>query len=143
MSSKLDENGHELLDTTPVEMPLGFQHPEPLEERIRRLIRTSVSQQAVENGAETFEEADDFDIPDDDSDPVTPFEMDFDPTLGKEVSPQMVLENRDHYAKLTEDQYTSEPVLNTPGERDGQVETMPETKPLADASENDAQSSPT
>lgn len=141
MSSKLDENGHEKLDTTPVEMPLGFQHPEPLEERIRRLIRSSVSDHAHDQGAETFEEADDFDIPDDDSDPITPFEMDFDPSLGKEVSPQMILENQEHYAKVTEERYgDSEPVPSEPGER---VKTMPETKPVDEADDNKAQSTPT
>lgn len=118
MSSKLDENGHELLDNTPVELPLGFEHPESLEDRIRRLVRTSVSSHAAEQGAETFEEADDFDIPDDDSDPITPFEMEFDPALGREVSPQMVLENKDYYDDLVNKAIP---------------ETMPETKPEPDA----------
>lgn len=101
MSSKLDENGHEKLDNTPVELPLGFQHPETLEDRIKRLVRTSVSAQAQTDGEETFEEADDFDIPDDDSDPVTPYELDFDPALGRDVSPQMILENKAVYDDLT------------------------------------------
>lgn len=118
MSSKLDEKGRELLDNTPVELPLGFEHPESLEERIRRLVRTSVSDHAAESGAETFEEADDFDIADDDSDPLTPFEMEFDPALGKEVSPQMVLENKDHYDDLI---------------KRAVPETMPEMKPEPDA----------
>lgn len=58
---KYDEFGRELPDATPVELPVGFVRPPTLQEEIMRLIRNEMSQQAAEQGYETFEEADDFD----------------------------------------------------------------------------------
>ena len=34
----LDENGREILDQTPVSLPLHYDRPEPLHMRIRRMI---------------------------------------------------------------------------------------------------------
>ena len=87
LRGRLDEKGREIPDPTPVSLPVGFQTPEPLDVRIQRLVRTQLSNLADEQGYETFEEAEDFEVPDDDMDPATPFEMEFDPTLGREVSP--------------------------------------------------------
>lgn len=50
----------EIPDNTPVELPLGYEHPESLENMIKRMVRIH-SQIASESGAETLEEADDFD----------------------------------------------------------------------------------
>jgi len=55
-----DEQNREVLDKTPVEMPLGYEKPESLESMIARMIRTT-SVQAAKAGFETAEEADDFD----------------------------------------------------------------------------------
>lgn len=95
MKAKLDDNGHELPDPTPLTLPSGFKRPETLEAQIQRLVRGAISRQAAESGYETFEDADDFDIPDDTDDPFTPYEMEFDPILGREVSPQMLKEGGD------------------------------------------------
>lgn len=51
-------------DPTPVALPLGAGHEEPLHEMIKRLVREEVSRSAAEVGEETFEEANDFDMPD-------------------------------------------------------------------------------
>lgn len=62
--AKYDKGNHaEIPDQTPVELPLGYSHPESLEEVIARMIRADdfrKQQQAA--GMETFEEADDFDV---------------------------------------------------------------------------------
>lgn len=84
-----DEAGHEIPDSRPVALPTGFKKPESLHAQIQRLVRTHISREAQEQGMETFDEADDFDV-DDDFDPHTPYEMEFDPMLGREVSPDMV-----------------------------------------------------
>lgn len=68
---------YEELDTRPVARPVGWRAPEPLAEMVRRLVRTELSQQAAQLGAETFEEADDFDVGDD-YDPVSPWELSVD-----------------------------------------------------------------
>lgn len=96
--SKLDQNGHEILDPTPKSIPVGFKRPETLQEQIRRLVRTEVSEAAGANGWDTFEEADDFEI-DDDPEIPTPYEMEFDQTLGREVSPQMLKDDAEEWRK--------------------------------------------
>lgn len=68
------KNATEKLDTTPVAVPLGFNRPPTLHETIQRILRTERFRQSL-NGEETFEEADDFDIPDDPIDPSTPWEI--------------------------------------------------------------------
>lgn len=72
---RYDEQGRELPDPTPVEIPVGFQRPESLQEQIKRLVRTELSAQAQAEGFESFEEADDFEVGDD-YDPSSPHELD-------------------------------------------------------------------
>lgn len=68
----------------PVAPPVGYQRTVPLHLQIREMVRSEALRMAAEAaGAETFEEADDFDV-DDDFDPTTPYENDFDPPL-KEI----------------------------------------------------------
>lgn len=96
--AQLDEKGHEIPDPTPLRLPIGFKEPESLQSQIQRMVRGELSRAASENGFETFEESDDFEIEDDDQfDIVTPYEMEFDPVLGREVSPDMVRSNEERY----------------------------------------------
>lgn len=75
----LDDNGSEVLDDTPVAIPVRFQRqPTILQEILdtRNLIRNEMSRMAAEEGNETFEEADDFYIVgEDDLDPYSPHEL--------------------------------------------------------------------
>lgn len=77
MSSKrLDENGSEVLDSTPVALPVGFKRPESIHDTIRRLIRTErYSRQMEAAGYETLEESDDFDVGDEQEFGVSPWEL--------------------------------------------------------------------
>jgi len=84
-ADRLDDNGHEVPDPTPLRIPGGFKRPETLQEQVARLVRGSISREAEAAGYETFEESEDFDV-DDEFDPRTPFETIFDPVLG-EVTP--------------------------------------------------------
>lgn len=61
-----DEKGREIPDPRPMEMPLGLRKPESMEEMIRRFVRVEASRIAQKEGMETFEEADDFEVEDDD-----------------------------------------------------------------------------
>lgn len=70
-----DELGREIPDPTPVEVPLGYRRPEPLNQLIKRLVRTELSQQAELAGEDTWEEADDFDMDDEDPDPLSEYEL--------------------------------------------------------------------
>lgn len=60
-----DEYGREIPDPTPLEMPAGVGRPESLAETIRRMVRNEQFVAAL-GGAESFEEANDFDIPGED-----------------------------------------------------------------------------
>lgn len=64
---KFDDQGREIPDPTPVEVPFAARRPESLQDMIRRLVRTDVSKAAEQVGAETFEEANDFEVGDDDA----------------------------------------------------------------------------
>lgn len=71
---KLNDKGEEVLDNTPVAIPVRFQRVDSLTEQIRRVIREEASRRAEAAGFETFEEADDFYI-EDDYDPRSPHEL--------------------------------------------------------------------
>lgn len=60
-------NGEQILDNTPIEVPLGWNAPETMEMMIARMVRNEVSQAAVAAGRESLDEAYDFDIPDGDA----------------------------------------------------------------------------
>lgn len=74
--TRLNDHGHEMLDTKPVAVPVNLPRGESMDERITRIIQHSMAVRKA--GYETFEEADNFDIPDDPLDPHTPYEKDFD-----------------------------------------------------------------
>lgn len=64
---------HEVPDQTPVEMPAGWVRPVSLQEEIARLIRSELQRAGVEE-VEEWEEADDFDV-DDEELPYSPHEL--------------------------------------------------------------------
>lgn len=73
------KDGKEHPDPTPMAPPVGMERELTMNERIRMMVRNAVSEHAASKDMETFEEADDFDIPDDPVDPRTPYEAVFDP----------------------------------------------------------------
>lgn len=77
--AKLNDKGHEILDNTPVAIPVGWKRPESLQEQMRRMIRTELSQAAANEGFETFEESEDFDVEDDAPDPQSQWEIQYEP----------------------------------------------------------------
>lgn len=79
--ARLDENGHEMVDPTPLAPPVGYQRQPSMVETIRNMVRShSLAVEAERAGAETFEEGDDFDVNDpDDYDPPSPYEHNFEP----------------------------------------------------------------
>lgn len=70
----LNEHGAEVLDDTPVAVPLRLHQP-TMYDYVRKMIREQMSREAADNGEETFEEADDFMVGDD-YDPQSPYELD-------------------------------------------------------------------
>lgn len=82
-----DEKGHELPDATPIAAAIGYTRQPSLAEQIRQMVRSErLAQEAAAMGAETFEEADDFEVGDPaDFLPGTPYEQDFDPVPVSEL----------------------------------------------------------
>jgi len=64
---------YEMLDPTPVALPIGTYHPEPLHETIARMVRHQVSQAAAASDFDT-EEEEDYDPDEDDDDKPTRYE---------------------------------------------------------------------
>lgn len=79
--SKYNKEGEELPDPRPMAAAIGITRPIPLGERIRQLVQNETLRRELnEAGVEAFDEADDFEIPEDDTlDRVTPYEDCFDP----------------------------------------------------------------
>lgn len=71
--AELNERGHEILDSTPCAVPVQFR-PRSYIDQVREMIKREISQAAQVQGAETFEEADDFNVGDD-FDPRSPWEL--------------------------------------------------------------------
>lgn len=73
--SRLDERGREIPDPRRPVVPAGWRPPEPLAELVQRLVRSELSRQAVAEGQESFEEADDFEVDEDPDDFVSAYEV--------------------------------------------------------------------
>jgi hypothetical protein len=68
------KDGLHVPDTTPVEVPLDLQ-PETTDQKIARGVAIELSKAAQKAGVETLEESMDFDIPDEENDPITQYEI--------------------------------------------------------------------
>lgn len=83
VSSGQDKYGREVPDSVPMEVPIGYTHPPTLSDMIRRMVHhTELQRAAAAEGFDTFEEGEDFDIPDDPLDPLTPYEAVFEAPVG-------------------------------------------------------------
>ena len=72
--SALNSSGHEIPDSVPLAGSLGQRRARSIRDNVVEILRSEKWREAMEeNGEETFEEADDFDV-DDDFDPSTPYE---------------------------------------------------------------------
>ena len=61
----LNPDGSQILDPVPVAPPIGYKKTPSMVEIVRDMVRSEkLAQAAREAGQETFEEADDFDVPD-------------------------------------------------------------------------------
>lgn len=80
-----DENGHEVLNPTPMQPPLGYKPTPSLAETIRQQVRQM--QHLTDTEPETEEEADDFEI-DEDPQPQSRWENDMIPSI-KETRKRM------------------------------------------------------
>lgn len=83
-NQRLNERGEEMLDQTPMAIPTGLSRAQTLAEKVAMMVRSERFNEAMRAaGAETFEEADDFDVGDD-FDPTSPWENDYHLPLDEE-----------------------------------------------------------
>lgn len=85
---KLNDAGSEILDSTPMEPPLGYISQPSMFDVMRKMI-SDRERELSAAGFETPEEADDFDV-DDDFDPSSPYEHNFDPPADPAALPSEV-----------------------------------------------------
>lgn len=80
-----DELGREIPDPVPLAPPVGYHKQESLFTLVRDMVRSeALRREALAQGYESFEEADDFNVLDEEGegpDPRTPYENDFDPSI--------------------------------------------------------------
>lgn len=80
----LDNDGKLIPDPVPIAPPIGYKKAPSMVEIVRDMVKGErLAQAAREAGAETFEEAEDFDVPDDPPDLRSPFENTFDPPISE------------------------------------------------------------
>jgi hypothetical protein len=75
MVAGIDKKGAEIVDSKQMELPLGFKYPESLEVTMRKHLMAE-SELANRLGVDTEEEANDFDVGDDE--PLAPWEYTID-----------------------------------------------------------------
>lgn len=63
--SMIGEDGKEYPNPVPTHINTGLERPLTLQEQIQRVLRTELSKQAQQQGLETFDESEDFEITDD------------------------------------------------------------------------------
>ncbi|UDN67853.1 hypothetical protein [robinz microvirus RP_147] len=79
-TSAIGSDGKEYPDPIPMAPPVGYSAPPTIMEMIKSMIHSErLLAQADSEGFDTYDEAEDFDIPDDPMDPHTDYEAVFDP----------------------------------------------------------------
>ena len=110
----LDEFGREILDQTPVALPIHYDRPEPIHQRVRRLVLEALAAQTGKD-VETLEDANDFEIPDDPSSFDTEYtEPDLDPPPAFQYTPEEIAAAKAAVEALRASKTTSEPSPASP-----------------------------
>lgn len=111
--------GMEIADPKPMAIPAGMRAPPSLREQMDELFRVGRLREAA-NEPETIDEANDFDIDDyfHHGDDMTPWQTDYDPLLGREISPaefhekyksgELLEELKSRFAKLDREEDVNE-----------------------------------
>jgi len=76
--SRLNEAGQEVLDDTPVTLPVRYMRGENITDRVQRMVEETISRRAEMAGLETLDDANDFYVEGDDYFPSSEHEVDED-----------------------------------------------------------------
>lgn len=129
-------DGRERPDPTPEEPPLGYKKQPSIFDQVRAMVRSDkLKEEALAAGKETFEEADDFDL-DEDEDPHSPYENEFDPipdadrrALRGELPPLDDPELQRQYEATQPRQTRSNPTAPVEGAGEGSPDDPPSPDP--------------
>ena len=121
-------NRFEVLDYTPIAVPIGMKRPESMHDMITRIIGNKFADIKLDSETETFEESEDFEIDDDDYDPSSPWEEVFEPKTGdslgfletnraEKVYPKSII-----YERRLDDRTKSYPMGEDNNSSDGSVQ---------------------
>ena len=92
--------GREVPDPIPMAPALGYERRPTIRDQIRDMIQSEKLKEEVTNaGAETFDEANDFDVEDEYYDPTTPYEDNFDPEPAPDETARYVSDLKAELAK--------------------------------------------
>lgn len=91
---RLNAKRQEMPDPTPMAPPVGYKKQESMSEIIRKMVTQSLREHAQQNGLETFQEADDFNIDDDPIEPQSRYEADFEGDAAAAIMDPDPLEKR-------------------------------------------------
>lgn len=108
----INEDGAELLNPNPMVVDVSPRRYS-LREQIQRILRNELSRAAYKEGLETFEESQDFDIPDEDPLPMSPFEY------------TEMIEEHPESIQVKAEGVEAEPVAEGAGEAEEVEETSP------------------
>lgn len=111
-SQYLDEHGRELPNPVPMAPPIGYKKSPSIADQMRAMIRLA-SHEAANAGAESEEEANDFDVGED-MDPHTPYEHEFE--INPELEAMIALQSRPPQAAPSIPPASSPEPLGTPKE---------------------------
>ncbi len=126
---KTEKYRYEYPDPTPLHIPLGARNPPTLQEQVRSMVQVEMSGVMQDSGLESWEEADDFDIEEDEDaeEYISKYYMDEDPmpleTFAEEAKP------KPKKVELDDDQQVEkQPAQQQPEtEGDGQQEAITQT----------------
>lgn len=75
---RLNDKGQEVLDTTPVTLPVRYQRGENITDRVQRMVEETISRRMAQAGLESIDDANDFYVEGDDYFPSSEHEVDDD-----------------------------------------------------------------
>lgn len=133
-----DSRGREVPDPTPMQPPIGYERRPSLAQQIREQIMShNLAMEARAAGAETFEEADDFEVGDDwEQEKHSPYEANFDPMTPEERA-ALTTEGRDPDRILTLDENAAAIKAASPPKQKKQSEPRPAARPVSEALADD------
>lgn len=125
----LNPKGRERPDPTPMQPPIGYKKQPSMVELVRQAVRDEHLRRDLNAaGMETFEESEDFDIPDDPVDPTSRWENDYDPPAA-----EIRREVETAKAKKAADEAATQPKTKEPSGSPSAPATTPNPDPKTPA----------